>query len=287
MLKLNIAGIPEELKKNRKWVGFKIGEQGKKPIDPKSIGGVTSYASISDPSTWGTFEEAVKLVEAGLCEGIGYAITKDDKFIFIDLDNHLDKLTSEDEKQKIGKLFNVLCRDIKRFQTYMETSISGTGVHLLARGTLDETLKTGASPIAPVEIYDSNRFIIMTGNRIEDYDISDDEFMLRGIHAFHKQFFQKDQKFNLLWNDKWAEVVDDQGQPLYTQQHYADFALISKLTYYTGNSPTQVERLFKQSPCYLAYGRDGKWTKYESDIRKDIQKASSTCTKVYMPAEVV
>lgn len=320
MLKLNIDGIPEDLKMNRKWVGFKIGEQGKKPIDPKSIGGFITYASISDPSTWGTFEEAVKLVEAGLCDGVGYAITKDDKLIFIDIDLHLDKLTSEDEKQKTGKLFNVLCRDIKRFQTYMETSISGTGVHLLARGTLDETLKTGASPIAPVEIYDSNRFIIMTGNRIEDYDISDDEFMLRGIHAFHKQFFQrkspsseyevgqekidpldgekysdqqvlsvalKDKKFNLLWNDKWAEVVDDQGQPLYTQQHYADFALITKLTYYTGNCPTQVERLFKQSPCYLAYGRDGKWTKYESDIKKDIQKASSTCTKVYMPAEVV
>ena len=146
MLKLNIAGIPEELKKNRKWVGFKIGEQGKKPIDPKSIGGFITYASISDPSTWGTFEEAVKLVEAGLCEGIGYAITKYDHLIFIDVDNHLDKLTSEEEKQKTEKLFNVLCRDIKRFHTYMETSISGTGVHLLARGTLDETLKTGASP---------------------------------------------------------------------------------------------------------------------------------------------
>lgn len=320
MLKLNIDGIPEGLKKNKRWVGFKIGEQGKKPIDPKSIGGFITYASISDPSTWGTFEEALKLVEAGLCDGIGYAMTKDDHLIFIDVDLHLDKLTSEDEKQKTEKHFNVLCRDVKRFHTYMETSISGTGVHLLARGTLDETLKTGASPIAPVEIYDSNRFIIMTGNRIEDYDISDDEHTIQGIHAFHKQFFQKkspsseyevgqervdpidgekysdqqvlsaalkDKKFNLLWNDKWAEVVDDQGHPLYTQQHYADFALISKLTYYTGNCPSQVERLFKQSPCYLAYGRDGKWTKYESDIRKDIQKASSTCTKVYMPAEVV
>ena len=320
MVKLNIDGIPEELRKNKRWVGFEIGKNGKKPIDPKSIGGFTSYASISDPSTWGTFEEALKLVEAGLCDGVGYAITKDDKLIFIDIDLHLDKLTSEDEKQKTEKYFNVLCRDIKRFHTYMETSISGKGVHLLARGTLDDTLKTGASPIAPVEIYDSNRFIIMTGNKIEDFDISDDERTIQGIHAFHKQFFQKkspsseyevgqekidpldgekysdqqvlsvalkDKKFNLLWNDKWAEVVDDQGQPLYTQQHYADFALISKLTYYTGNYPSQVERLFKQSPCYLAYGRDGKWTKYESDIKKDIQKASSTCTKVYMPAEVV
>lgn len=42
MLKLNIAGIPEELKKNKQWVGFEIGKNGKKPIDPKSIGGFTS-----------------------------------------------------------------------------------------------------------------------------------------------------------------------------------------------------------------------------------------------------
>lgn len=91
MVKLNIDGIPEGLKKNKRWVGFEIGENGKKPIDPKSIGGFTSYASISDPSTWGTFEEAVKLVEAGLCQGVGYAMTKDDHLIFIDVDLHLDK----------------------------------------------------------------------------------------------------------------------------------------------------------------------------------------------------
>ena len=319
MVNLNVEGIPDSLKKNRKWVGFAMDKDGKKPIDPKSISGFTAYASIADPSTWGSFEEAVKLVDAGICVSVGYAMTKEDGLIFIDLDLHLDKFTSEEEKQKTEKLFKALCREVKRFQTYMETSISGRGVHLLARGTLDDSLKTGASPIAPVEIYDSSRFILMTGDRVEDFDISDDEFMLRGIHAFHKQFFQKkspsseyevgqgkidpldgekysdqqvlsaalkDKKFNLLWNNKWAEIKDNEGQPLYTQQHYADFALISKLTYYTGNNPSQVERLFKQSPCYLAYGRDGKWTKYESDIRKDVQKASSTCTKVYTPTEV-
>ena len=48
MLKLNIDGIPEGLKKNKRWVGFEIGKNGKKPIDPKSIGGFTSYASISE-----------------------------------------------------------------------------------------------------------------------------------------------------------------------------------------------------------------------------------------------
>ena len=320
MVKLNIAGIPEELKKNRKWVGFKIDGYGKKPIDPKSIYGFVTYASISDPSTWGTFEEAVKLVEEGICQGVGYAMTKEDDLIFIDLDLHLDKLPSDEEKQKTEKLFNTLCKDVKRFQTYMETSISGKGVHLLAKGTLDDELKTGASPIAPVEIYTDSRFIIMTGNKIEDFDISDDEFTIQGIRNFHKQFFQKksppseyevgkekiepvdgekysdqqvleaalkDKKFYLLWNNKWDEVKNVEGEPVYTQQHYADFALISKLTYYTGNCPSQTERLFKISPCYLAYGSDGKWTKYESDIKKDIAKASSTCTKVYKPTEIV
>ena len=37
------------------------------------------------------------------------------------------------------------------------------------------------------------------------------------------------------------------------------------------------------SPCYQQYGKDDKWTKYESDIRKDIQTVSSTCMAVYNP----
>lgn len=315
MIDIDKEGIPEELRKNKKWVGFKVADTGKKiPIDPNTL----NAASISNPDTWGTFEQAIGLVEMGECVAPGYAITKDDGLIFIDLDCHTGKCQSEEEKKKLEMLYKSLCKSVAYFETYMETSLSGNGVHLLARGSLDDSLKRGSSPIAPVEIYDDSRFMIITGNRLNDCDISSEYKTIGSIGNLHKQFFQKkdtegyvaegkiisvsskekysdaevlrvamkDNKFKLLWNDKWEQVKDKNGNPQYTQQHYADFALIRKLTYYTGNSPSQVERLFRQSPCYQAYGKNGKWEKYESDIRKDIETASKTCTAVYSSTAV-
>ena len=93
----------------------------------------------------------------------------------------------------------------------------------------------------------------------------------------------KEKDFALLWNDRWEEVTDQNGNQKYSQQHYSDFVLIKKLIFYSGNCPTQAERLFRKSPCYLAYGRNGKWTKYEKDISNDLKSASTKCTAVYDP----
>lgn len=314
MIDIDKEGIPEELRKNKKWVGFKVADGKKIPIDPNTL----NAASISNPETWGTFEQAMELVEKGECVAPGYAITKEDGLIFIDLDCHTGKCQSEEEKKKLEMLYKSLCEAVIYFETYMEQSLSGNGVHLLARGSLDDGLKRGSSPIAPVEIYDDSRFMIITGHRLNDCDISSEYKTIGSIGNLHKQFFQKkdtegyvaegkiistsstekysdeevlrvamrDKKFKLLWNNKWEEVKDKNGNPQYSQQHYADLALVRKLTYYTGNVPAQVERLFRQSPCYQAYGKNGKWEKYESDIRKDIETASKTCTAVYSPTTV-
>jgi len=94
----------------------------------------------------------------------------------------------------------------------------------------------------------------------------------------------KDKEFELLWNGHWDQVIDSEGKQKFTQQHFSDFQLVRKLAFYTGNCKTQIERLFRQSPCYQQYGKDGKWTKYESDIRTDIEKATSTCWAVYNPS---
>lgn len=316
MLDLKKDSIPERLKKNDKWVGFTITPEGKKvPIDPKpnSFGG---YAKINDPATWGSFEDAVKTVEVGLCVAVGYALTKEDGLIFVDLDCHTDKCKTEEEKEKLEKLYKSLCKTVSYFDTYMEQSLSGEGVHLLAEGSLADDLARGSSPISPIEIYDDKRFIIVTGHRLNDFDIESNDRTIGAIRNLHKIHFPKanthtslalgksnipispDQKysdkevlevalreknFNLLWHDSWDKVVDKEGKQKYTQQHFADFALIRKLTFYTCNCPSQVERLYRSSPTYQAYGKNGKWSKFESDIRKDIEKASSTCSAVYSP----
>ena len=330
MLALRKEGIPDELKRDNRWVAFNINHEGKKiPIDPK-VEFAYRVASISDPETWGTFEQAASLVENGLFPAAAYAKPKGDSLLFNDLDKHLEKCKSEEEKKDLIKNYEALLRQLGYFNTYMEQSISGTGVHLLARGSLNPELATGSSPTMPLEIYgpEDARFIIMTGHRLNDFDISSEERTVGAIQNLHKNYFPpktktsnyepnansysgnagspaepviqpieepirsdeevirlilKDKKAELLWNGNWEQVTDANGNQKYTQQHYADMVLIRKLVFYTGNCPTQVDRLFRLSPCFRQYGRDGKWTKYESDIKKDIYTTSTTCLAVYDP----
>lgn len=316
MLKLIKENIPLKLRELNQWVGFVLNDEGKKiPINPK-VEGNGDCAKISDPSTWGSFEQAVKTVEVGMCVGIEFAMTPETGLIFLDIDCHTDKCKTEEEKEELRKQYDAMCRAASTYRTYQEKSYSGEGVHVLAYGTLDEDLKTGTSSLMPIEIYTDKRFLVMTGHRINDFEISEDEQVVRTLRKLHSNYFQKkspsntgledkplvgvidnekyddetvlkialkNEDFRLLWEDQWDKVVDKEGNQKYTQQHYSDFALIRKLTFYTGNNTTQVERLFRQSPCYLAYGKNGKYVKYESDIKKDIEKASSTCTAVYTP----
>lgn len=332
MLALRKEGIPDELKKDKRWVAFNINHEGKKiPIDPK-VEFAYRVASISDPETWGTFEQAASLAENGLYPAVAYAKPKGDNLLFNDLDGHLEKCKSEEEKIDLIKKYEALLRQLGYFDTYMEQSISGTGVHLLARGSLNPELATGSSPTMPLEIYgpEDARFIIMTGHRLNDFDISNEERTVGAIQNLHKHYFPpktktsnyepasssspysgngvspaqpvipsieepirsdeevirlllRDKKAELLWNGNWEQVTDENGNQKYTQQHYSDMVLMRKICFYSGNCPTQMDRVFRLSPCFQQYGKDGKWTKYESDIKKDIHTTSTTCLAVYAP----
>jgi len=321
MLDLIQGNIPERLKKKKQWVAIKVTADGRKmPINPKPEA-KGKAASISDSATWGSFEQAVALVVSGKYDAIAYALTKGDRLIFIDLDCHLDKCNSEEEKEALMKKYRSLFKVLSYFDTYFEKSLSGTGAHLIAQGELDEELKTGSSPLMPLEIYTEKKFVIFTGHKLNDFDIEDNERTIGAIRNLHKNYFQKksvsagktgsttgnqksvavldseiytdeqvlknackDKEFELLWNGHWDQVIDSEGKQKFTQQHFSDFQLVRKLAFYTGNCKTQIERLFRQSPCYQQYGKDGKWTKYESDIRTDIEKATSTCWAVYNPS---
>ncbi len=316
MLKLIKDNVPELLKNRNQWVAFELSEEGKKfPLDPKpnSFG---AYADISNPDTWGSFEQAVRFMEQGLAVAVGYAITKEDGLIFLDIDCHLDKFETDAQKQEEQKKYDSMCRAVEPIESYKEKSLSGNGLHVLVKGSISEDINTGSSNRMPIEIYNDKRFVIITGHKLSDFDISDDYKSVGMVNGFHKNYFDKktdivadiqgsqlypaienpiytdeevlgvalrNKNFNLLWNNKWDKIEDENGNQKFTQQHFADFSLVKKLSYYTGNCPTQIEKLFRQSPCYKAYGTNGKWKKYESDIKNDIEKAVKTCTAIYKP----
>ena len=125
---VNIDSIPEELTQWDQWVNWKIeirdGKKTKIPVNPNT----GKYASTSDSSTWGTFEEAIEGLEKHRVNGIGFVLTADDPFVGGDLDHCLDLETGEMEERASEIIGGVV--------TYTEKSPSGEGLRFIAKGKL-------------------------------------------------------------------------------------------------------------------------------------------------------
>jgi primase-polymerase (primpol)-like protein len=125
------------------------------------------YASVGDPSTWSTYEEAVaaakKLGLKGMHGGIGFVLTGTD-VTGSDLDNCIDEG---------GVIAPWAMQIIKQSNTYAEVSPSGTGVHLLGLTRSKEITSTvrARENDGRVEIYcNAKRYLTITGRQISKGD---------------------------------------------------------------------------------------------------------------------
>lgn len=226
--------IPEELRALRQWV---CAGADKKPLNPNGQG----YASVVDPATWGTFEEACL---AGT-EHVGFVLTEDDPYCIVDLDQPRNEVDGE-RHRKI----------LEMFETYTERSQSGNGWHIICRGKIPEGARRDK-----VEVYSDARYMICTGNAVNNLPINDCQDLLnilyREIKATTRSGTAKDgeetledlelvemamraanaDKFNLLCQGDFSA---------YPSQSEADLALLSILAFYTRNNE-QVKRLFRMS----------------------------------------
>src|SRR5215207_11558653 len=111
-------------------------------------------ASSTDPETWGSYQEAVAACKKHGYGGIGFVFTPDDNLCGVDLDGCLDPQTGEIEGWALGI--------IDELDSYAEISPSGTGVHVLVRGTLPP----GHNRKGNFEAYDQGRYFTMTGRHL-------------------------------------------------------------------------------------------------------------------------
>lgn len=166
-----LDAIPEELKALPQWVLWnpndertreKDGVEGCKiPLNPATL----RNASSTDPTTWGTFEQVETMVAQGY--GIGFVLTKEDPYVCIDLDHVIDG----------GKLSLEAAQIVKQMDTYTEISPSGKGLHLWCRAVKPGTRSRGGI----VELYDSGRYIRMSGNG--ENAIRDAQDALEGVYS--------------------------------------------------------------------------------------------------------
>jgi putative DNA primase/helicase len=162
------SAIPAELRDRAQWVAWKLTKrkQDKKPTKLPFDPATGRIASSTDPSTWGTLEQALARLAQGGYDGIGFVFAEDDPYTGIDLDYALDEA---------GELEPWARPIVERFPSYAERSPLGRGLHIIVKGTVPDgqghrvpLKKTalwldGAHPEAAVEMYSSGRFFTMTG----------------------------------------------------------------------------------------------------------------------------
>lgn len=255
-----LRDIPEMLRADPRWVGWKLtspknpGDKPRKlPIDPKT----GRSASSTNPATWSTFVEALKIAASRGLAGIGFVFTGSG-LAGIDLDGCRDAIT--------GLIAPWAQKIVDRFASYTEVSPSKTGIHIIVRGKLPSRGRKRGS----IEVYDTGRYFTVTGalvpgtrsevaerqQELESFygelngdgaskedgkaraegDSDTDSALIRRILAS-----KRGEKFRALWEGRFDS---------YPSQSEADLALCSMLAWWTDGDAVHVDRLFRQSGLY-------------------------------------
>src|ERR1017187_5220414 len=258
-----LANVPDELKTVPNWVCYSMENRAgqskptKVPYNPTT----GDHAKANDPSTWNDYETCVDAVERGEFDGIGFEFSP--PYVGVDLDRCRDVKTGEIEEWAS----NV----IGHLDSYTEASPSGTGVHIIVKGTLPP----GRRRTGPIEMYSDARFFTVTGDHIAGVPRTvEPRFVeLRELHAAlfppeeaseaipapqplesqtnmlsdaeivaKASAAANGQKFKALWSGNW--------QGTYPSQSEADEALCCELAFWTGRDTARMDALFRQSGLY-------------------------------------
>jgi len=247
--------VPAELKALPQWVAFKLvdrgnGNKGKVPVNPKT----GENAKANDPTTWGTFDQAITAVELYELEGVGFEFANG---IFgVDLDHVIDGSGAITPEAKDV---------VETMASYTELSPSGTGLHILCKGTVPP----GDRRNGFIEMYGEARFFTVTGKLFGEpraleertaeaakvhkkyiyrersetsgaptgeavsVDISDNELLEKAFASSRGSDIRK------LWEGDTSGHNGDHSA--------ADLALVRDLAYWTNGDAGRIDRLFRAS----------------------------------------
>lgn len=139
--------IPPELYRQDCWVCAMNGS--KIPFKTSDL----TPASVSNPNTWGTYEEATQQVLWEEADGVGY-VFNDNGIVGIDIDTGYD-----DDGFMSDLAMDIICK----CKSYTEISRSGRGFHIFVKGDLPFK---GRNNQQGVEIYKTGRWFITTGDQV-------------------------------------------------------------------------------------------------------------------------
>ena len=257
---VQFSKIPEQLKSCRfccwKRV-FRNGRLTKLPINPKT----GKAASTSDPTTFGTFEQATAAYELRHYDGIGILVSGN--IAAFDIDHCI---------QEDGALNDLALNVLEQFsEVYVEISPSGTGLRGFFTVGQDFSFDKSKYYIkhGDLEIYvpgATNRFVTVTGDTLptrENAGIVDatdalqtvlDAHMVRASGAVTDQDFEPHSYLSdeevlekARRNPKFADCFDGEWSGYFPSQSEADLSVMNTLAFYCGGDMEQMDRVFSQS----------------------------------------
>ena len=287
------ATPPQEMRRWKQWVLW-----GRKDIqteDPKKISKipyqVTGYpASPTNPLHWSKYDDVIFEYSAyGKYHGIGFVFSENDGLVGIDLDKVIDEQGNLDNKAK---------EIVERFNTYVEKSPSGRGLHIICKGKLPK----GGNRKDNVEMYDVGRYFTYTGDVLKDLEINECQEAIDWL--FDKYIKNKDNQPTIedvaqtiptvpnletdpfllkkMFDSKKGDEIerlykgDISGYP---SQSEADQAFCNHLAFWTNKDKAKMNAIFKESGLY----RD-KWDKKHGEKtygEMTLDKAIADTTETY------
>lgn len=271
--------VPPELKSYNQWVGWKseTKKEGKITKPPYSIH-TGHKCDPTNPVSYCSFKVALQAVESGEYDGLGFAVTENDPYIFLDLDNCRNPDTE--------KIENWAQEIVEEVDSYTEESISGTGLHVIVKGNVKLPGGDSKKVKDQLQIQTHGGYFTMTGNHLPGTPTTIENRQAVLEHFIRKHFqvefiIETPDKNYTYTDEKIIEKLHQdplfQGDvklwegegAIYTSQSEADLALCNKLVALTGGNKEQIDRVFRQSGLY----RD-KWERddyRERTINKSLE----------------
>lgn len=246
-----IENIPQEMRIYKQWVCWRFEDtDGPKPTKVPYSPMTGKLASVTDPNTWASFEQAAHvLTTTNWYNGIGFVLTEADPYAFIDLDDTKGDKTALDRQIKI----------YNEFDSFAERSPSGSGLHIIIKGALPSGRRR-----SHIEIYSSARYMTMTGDIYRNAPIREYNELLNilwsqmgsgsvaaAVYAGVAEAKESDEEViaratAAANGKKFADLYAGNWQDYYQSQSEADFALVDIVAFYSQNR-AQISRIFRAS----------------------------------------
>lgn len=258
---MDLSKIPNRLRGEPYFCLMKLEQKpGKVKKDKVPYRTNGARADHTNPNHFTSLENVQKVFDGGY-DGIGIGLFDD--IIAIDIDDCVED----------GELNDFATEIMEELKTYAELSISNTGVHIWARApglVYDKERYYFNNRAYELEIYPAGvttKFIVTTGNAINDYDINEctdalkvilEKYMVRptaemlkvkalGSYLSDELVIEKmlasknTEKTKTLWG---GEIPESKSHS------EADAAFCMILAFWCGGDEEQMDRIFRQSALF-------------------------------------